>query len=99
MTPAVATNAALAEMDRPPPADEVLQRLIAEPFSVVASGAPCTPFLFASPHSGRLYPLSFLRSSRLDPLVSDVLPLAEWEKAVSRTRAGDGVKFVLEPGR
>jgi L-iditol 2-dehydrogenase len=36
---------------------------------------------------------------RLDPLVSDVLPLTGWEKAVTRTRAGDGVKFVLEPGR
>jgi Zn-dependent alcohol dehydrogenase len=36
---------------------------------------------------------------RLDPLVSEVLPLAEWEKAVSRTRAGEGVKFVLEPAR
>ena len=35
---------------------------------------------------------------RLDPLVSDVLPLADREKAVTRTRAGDGVTFVLEPG-
>jgi L-iditol 2-dehydrogenase len=36
---------------------------------------------------------------RLDPLVSEVLALADWEKAVARTRAGDGVKFVLEPQR
>jgi L-iditol 2-dehydrogenase len=36
---------------------------------------------------------------RLDPLVSDVIALAEWEKAVTATRAGEGVKFVLEPRR
>jgi L-iditol 2-dehydrogenase len=35
---------------------------------------------------------------RLDPLVSAVIPLAEWEKAVTGTRAGEGVKFVLAPG-
>jgi L-iditol 2-dehydrogenase len=34
---------------------------------------------------------------RLDPLVSAVMPLAEWEKAVTGTRAGEGVKFVLTP--
>jgi hypothetical protein len=34
---------------------------------------------------------------RLDPLVSSVIPLADWEKAVAATRAGDGVKFVLTP--
>ena len=34
---------------------------------------------------------------QLDPLVSDVLALSQWEQAVTRTRAGDGVKFVLEP--
>jgi L-iditol 2-dehydrogenase len=36
-------------------------------------------------------------SVRLDPLVSSVIPLADWEKAVAATRAGDGVKFVLTP--
>jgi L-iditol 2-dehydrogenase len=35
---------------------------------------------------------------RLDPLVSSVFPLAEWEKAVTGTRAGEGVKFLLAPG-
>jgi L-iditol 2-dehydrogenase len=35
---------------------------------------------------------------RLDPLVSSVIPLAEWERAVADTRAGEGVKFVLAPG-
>jgi L-iditol 2-dehydrogenase len=37
-------------------------------------------------------------SVRLDPLVSSVIPLTEWEKAVAGTRAGEGVKFVLAPG-
>jgi L-iditol 2-dehydrogenase len=34
---------------------------------------------------------------RLEPLLSDVVPLANWDRAVARTRAGDGVKFMLEP--
>lgn len=38
------------------------------PFEVrEPSGAP-TPFVFCSPHSGRIYPRRFLDSSRLDPM-------------------------------
>jgi L-iditol 2-dehydrogenase len=33
----------------------------------------------------------------LDPLVSDVMPLADWEMAFERTRAADGLKLVLDP--
>jgi L-iditol 2-dehydrogenase len=33
----------------------------------------------------------------LDPLVSEVVPLAEWERAFAATRAGNGMKFVLDP--
>jgi L-iditol 2-dehydrogenase len=33
----------------------------------------------------------------LDPLVSDVLPLAAWETAFARTRTADGLKLVLDP--
>jgi N-formylglutamate amidohydrolase len=47
------------------------QSIIAElspPFEVREPlGAP-TPFVFCSPHSGRIYPRRFLESSRLDPL-------------------------------
>jgi L-iditol 2-dehydrogenase len=33
----------------------------------------------------------------LDPLVSEVIPLAEWERAFAATRAGEGMKFVIDP--
>jgi L-iditol 2-dehydrogenase len=36
---------------------------------------------------------------RLEPLLSDVVPLAQWDRAVAQTRAGDGVKFMLDPAR
>lgn len=33
----------------------------------------------------------------LDPLVSEIVPLQEWERAFAATRAGTGLKFVLDP--
>ena len=33
----------------------------------------------------------------LDPLVTEVVPLAEWERAFVATRAGSGMKYVLDP--
>ena len=33
----------------------------------------------------------------LAPLVTEVLPLAEWRRAFDASRAGDGVKYVLDP--
>jgi N-formylglutamate amidohydrolase len=38
------------------------------PFTVVSPLKQTAPFVFCSPHSGRIYPESFLKSSRLDPL-------------------------------
>jgi N-formylglutamate amidohydrolase len=38
------------------------------PFSVLEPVQQTTPFVFCSPHSGRIYPNSFLEQSRLDPL-------------------------------
>ena len=46
--------------------DAVLQDLIAEPVRVVQPLRQLVPFVFASPHSGRLYPPSFVDRSRLD---------------------------------
>ena len=34
----------------------------------------------------------------LDPLVTEIVPLDEWERAFAATRAADGIKFVLDPG-
>jgi L-iditol 2-dehydrogenase len=33
----------------------------------------------------------------LDPLVSEVVPLPDWERAFTATRSGAGMKFVLDP--
>lgn len=33
----------------------------------------------------------------LDPLVTEVVPLSDWERVFSSVRAGDGVKYVLAP--
>lgn len=37
------------------------------------------------------------RLVELDPLISDVVPLHEWERAFAATRAGEGMKTVLDP--
>jgi N-formylglutamate amidohydrolase len=38
------------------------------PFDVLAPTEQSAPFVFCSPHSGRIYPAAFLAQSRLDPL-------------------------------
>ncbi|HEX3430051.1 MAG TPA: N-formylglutamate amidohydrolase [Rhizomicrobium sp.] len=47
--------------------DPVLEDLIAEPVRVMRPQRQTVPFVFASPHSGRLYPPSFTEKSRLNP--------------------------------
>ena len=48
--------------------DPVLESLCAEPVRVVRPARQTLPFVFASPHSGRLYPASFVDRSRLGPI-------------------------------
>ncbi|MBV8798640.1 MAG: N-formylglutamate amidohydrolase [Alphaproteobacteria bacterium] len=45
--------------------DPVLAQLYATPYSLSEPVLRSVPFIFASPHSGRLYPQSLLRGSRL----------------------------------
>jgi L-iditol 2-dehydrogenase len=54
---------------------------------------------FASTHSSWNRALELLehRAIELEPLLSAVVPLAEWERAFAATRAGEGIKFVLDP--
>jgi L-iditol 2-dehydrogenase len=33
----------------------------------------------------------------LEPLLTEVVPLADWERAFASTRAGEGIKYVLDP--
>jgi N-formylglutamate amidohydrolase len=47
--------------------DPVLESLCAEPVRVLRPALQTVPFVFASPHSGRLYPPSFVERSRLNP--------------------------------
>jgi N-formylglutamate amidohydrolase len=42
--------------------------LLAEPFTLREPDLHTSPLVFASPHSGRIYPASFVRQSRLSPL-------------------------------
>jgi N-formylglutamate amidohydrolase len=47
--------------------DAVLADLYAAPYALCEPQARTVPFVFASPHSGRLYPETFLKLSRLSP--------------------------------
>jgi N-formylglutamate amidohydrolase len=48
--------------------DPALALLYAEPFRIARPFRQTLPFVFASPHSGRLYPASLAAASRLDAL-------------------------------
>lgn len=50
-----------------PSADGGLGELLARPFDIHAPTRQTVPFIFASPHSGRLYPSAFTAASRLGP--------------------------------
>src|ERR1700761_4683202 len=50
------------------PFDAVLAALHAHPFKIHRPAEQRVPFVFASPHSGRLYPSSFVCASALDPV-------------------------------
>jgi len=58
----------------------------------VSSGFASTPASW-----GRALALVDDRAVALDPLVTEVVPLAEWERAFAATRAAEGIKFVLDP--
>ena len=59
---------------------------------IVTSGFASTPASWR-----RALALIEERSVALEPLVSEVVPLAEWERAFAATRAAKGIKFVLDP--
>lgn len=66
------SNNSRTSIEQPEPApkatDPALARLLAEPFGIFAPARRTAPFVFASPHSGRLYPASFAAASRLGPI-------------------------------
>lgn len=58
----------------------------------VTSGNASTPASWQ-----RALELVWSRAIVLEPLVTEAVPLAEWERAFAATRRGDGVKYVLVP--
>jgi L-iditol 2-dehydrogenase len=54
---------------------------------------------FASTPSSWRKALELVTGRRIDlaPLITEVVPLDEWERAFAATRAGEGIKFVLDP--
>jgi L-iditol 2-dehydrogenase len=69
------------------PFDEVCFREL-----TVTSGFASTPSSWR-----RALALVEERKVDLEPLLSEVVPLADWERAFAATRGGEGVKFVLDP--
>jgi L-iditol 2-dehydrogenase len=69
------------------PLDSVLYREV-----TITSGFASTPTSWQ-----RALALIEHRAVELDPLVTEVVPLAEWERAFAATRAGAGMKYVLDP--
>jgi L-iditol 2-dehydrogenase len=54
---------------------------------------------FASTPASWRRAMALLDEVELAPLVSDVVPLADWSAAFDAARRGDGVKYVLDPRR
>ena len=54
---------------------------------------------FASTPISWLHAMRLIRAGalELEPLVTDVVPLADWERAFEASRGGAGVKYVLDP--
>jgi L-iditol 2-dehydrogenase len=69
------------------PLDEVCYREL-----TISSGNASTPRSWQ-----RALELIESRAVDLAPLVTAVHPLADWERAFAATRAGEGIKIVLDP--
>lgn len=59
---------------------------------IVTSGFASTPRSWR-----RALALIASRAVRLEPLVSEVAPLDDWERVFAETRAGKGIKYVFDP--
>lgn len=70
------------------PMDEILYKEL-----TVTSGNASTPTSWR-----RALALLELGQVQLDPLVSEVVPISDWERVFAAVRAGEGVKYVLSPG-
>jgi L-iditol 2-dehydrogenase len=71
------------------------------PLDLVCFGELTVTSGFASTPSSWRRALALVegRDVSLEPLLSEVVPLDDWERAFAATRAAEGVKFVLDPRR
>jgi L-iditol 2-dehydrogenase len=69
------------------------------PFDLVCFKELTVTSGFASTPASWERALEFVESRKvaLEPLVSEVVPLEDWERAFAATRAAAGIKFVLDP--
>ncbi len=69
------------------------------PFDLVSFHELTVTSGFASTPSSWALALDLLerRAVDLEPLLSEVVPLERWAEAFAATRAGEGIKFVLDP--
>jgi L-iditol 2-dehydrogenase len=74
-------------------------RPVTLPFDLVCFHELTITSGFASTPSSWVRALELVAEGRvaLEPLVTEVVPLAEWERAFAATRSGEGIKFVLDP--
>jgi L-iditol 2-dehydrogenase len=72
---------------------------VALPFDLVCLHELTITSGFASTPTSWTKALELVTERRVDltPLVTEVVPLAEWERAFAATRAAEGIKFVLDP--
>jgi L-iditol 2-dehydrogenase len=69
------------------------------PFDLVCYRELVVTSGFASTRGSWLRALELIesRAVELEPLLSEVVPLEEWERAFAATREGRGIKYVLAP--
>jgi L-iditol 2-dehydrogenase len=72
---------------------------VALPFDEVCFRELTVTSGFASTPSSWRRALELIEERKVDlgPLLSEVVPLADWERAFAATRGGEGTKFVLDP--
>jgi L-iditol 2-dehydrogenase len=74
-------------------------RPVTIPFDLVCFHELTVTAGFASTKSSWALAMSLIerRAVDLEPLLSEVVPLERWQDAFAATRAGEGIKFVLDP--
>jgi L-iditol 2-dehydrogenase len=72
---------------------------VALPFDLVCFHELTVTSGFASTPTSWAKALELVTERRvvLEPLLTEVVPLGEWERAFAATRAAEGIKFVLDP--